>query len=569
MWKQIGITLAMFGASIITMHPIIEKSHVIIDRLMQSFNIDIKTKSPKILLDAYRDNRTRELFTRMLQDGRSIDESTSYTTFDIKETKDCSLFSDFQSIMMAKMGDTNPTNVSMADWYYFDFVKNKATPLDLYMEDMIMFIHGELNMEIPNWALALIFLVLALLSTILIYECGISILESYLAAVNIGMLGFVVLKLVSGEVDQLTIIFKHAIHTALAAISMVASAVFGLLPTNSNANGQSRPIPMRYAMATVTYIAVLGFIAGVGVHTLFFPRYTTGFSRAVSDMNFLYEPFSSLHSGGGLCTPLWIDRNSEIDYAVYFKMRNDKNQCDNHVPNLAPNPVPNPVPQPPTAPTSTPMPGSDCEYCLKRVHDLEIQQKAFETTLTSMQGNLKGIRSYPKGGICEASLKCAPLDQNHWCNNNHAEEVGLGLAVSAADCHTKCEQFSYETVTNGCCQYFVGEGQYHNHCTFMPRGIETTWNDAAIYFSSHCDVVVQRQPSAGFESYNEAEATPDITCERYVEMATQQQECRLNALQVDMKKAIAKLTDLQLKSKEDVPQHADKYEIYIDRCNLF
>jgi hypothetical protein len=316
----------------------------------------------------------------MLQDGKCINASTAYTTFD------CSLFSDFQSIMIAEMGHTNPINVSMVDWYYFDYMRNKATPLNLYLEDIIMHIHRQLHTD--NKMVVLFFLVLVLLSaTLLINECGISILEPVLFAVNMTILIFVVLNMVFGEGEQLNIIFKHTLHTTLAATSMAASAVFGLLPTKikTKINRESSPITTRHAMATLTYIAVLGFIVGVGVHVLFFPRYTTGLSKAVSERNYMYEPVSSLHSSGGVYTPLWIDRNSEIDYAVYFKMRNEKQQCDSPIPNPHPSSVPTPTPIPVSI--------SDCEGCLKRVHDVEIQQKSFIEMMTSIEGDLKGVQS--------------------------------------------------------------------------------------------------------------------------------------------------------------------------------
>jgi glucan phosphoethanolaminetransferase (alkaline phosphatase superfamily) len=163
--------------------------------------------------------------------------------------------------------------------------------------------HIQRQLHTDNKMVVLIFLVLVLLSaTMLINECGISILEPVLFAVNMAILIFVVLNMVFGEGEQLNIIFKHTLHTTLAATSMAASAVFRLLPTKikTKIQGKPNPITKGYAMATVTYIAVLGFIVGVGVHALFFPRYTTGLSKAVSERNYLYEPVSSLHSSGGL-----------------------------------------------------------------------------------------------------------------------------------------------------------------------------------------------------------------------------------------------------------------------------
>jgi hypothetical protein len=66
-------------------------------------------------------------------------------------------------------------------------------------------------------------------------------------------------------------------------------------------------------------------------------------------------------------------------------MCNEKQQCDS--------PVPNPHPYPVPTPTPIPVPSSDCEGCLKRVHDVEIQQKSFIEMMTSIEGEVKGVRS--------------------------------------------------------------------------------------------------------------------------------------------------------------------------------
>jgi hypothetical protein len=128
-WKQIGIILTVLSTSIIALPPIPEKEsyHAFCDALLQRiFGIKINTADVLFETSKYRDDRARELFTKMFQDGKCVNASTAYTTFD------CSLFRDFQSIMIAEMGHTNPINVSMVDWYYFDYMRNKTTPLDYH-----------------------------------------------------------------------------------------------------------------------------------------------------------------------------------------------------------------------------------------------------------------------------------------------------------------------------------------------------------------------------------------------------------------------------------------------------
>jgi hypothetical protein len=90
------------------------------------------------------------------------------------------------------------------------------------------------------------------------------------------------------------------------------------------------------------------------------------------------------------------------------------------------------------------------------------------------------------------SVMCSPMERDHWCNDNQAENIILGIANNATHCQSLCNDYVGTTFTTGCCLWYTGNKEpllETNGCALQPSGTDTPWDDSHFFWMSQCSSV--------------------------------------------------------------------------------